>query len=109
MNSSEGNGSPRWDDDVSEEVRKRLRGFAGAGAVGSAGEEDPKGSPAADPADANGNGVPRREARHPEDPPDAVPDAGEEVRNPEQIRIKTARLGVSARAINSGYFKRLVG
>jgi len=105
MDGSEGNGFPHWDEDVYQEALKRLQKF------GSAGDEDAPAdeSPAPGPAGANGNGpAEEKTKRHPEDPPDAVADAGQEVAEPEQIRIKAARLGMAAQPIDSGYFRTLV-
>lgn len=107
MDGSKGNGSPHWGDDIFKEVLERLKGF------GSGGEADdpqpgPNGAGPGEPPSANGDGVRRRTPRHPEEPLDAVPDAGQEVVDPERIRIKAARLGIAAGPLDPDYFASLV-
>jgi hypothetical protein len=102
MDESEDSGAPRWGDDIAKEVLERLQRFDSDGDADTA-----EGSPPTGPATANGDGDPPKVKRHPEDPHDAVADAGQEVTDPEQIRIKAARLGTAAQAIGPDYFEWL--
>ena len=106
MEGSESSADPQWGEEVSKEVLERLQRFGSAYDADDAGAA-PTGAPRQEPAAANGNGAPPQSERHPEDPPDAVADAGQEVADPERIRIKAARLGMAAQAIGPGYFEAL--
>ncbi len=105
MDESERGRFPQWEEDVGLEVGERLARFARtadeAAGAGIRGPDDPG------PGGANGNGGPRKVDRHPEDPVNALPDAGQEVADPERIRVKAAKLGITSQAVAPDYFEWL--